>query len=378
MKHKAAILGVGRMGTAISYAMNKLGFDVVGIDSNEKAAEHFRAHITAPEGVFYLTGQSADKTAERAIRFEQPDVVISSLPYHQTEEIAMWCIDNGIRYCDLGGKVDVSKNINDYALKVATKPIFTDLGLAPGWINILAEHGCKQIHKEADSVSMMVGGLPGVPTNPPLNYAVTWSMDGLINEYSDDCEILRNGEIKTVPGMSGLEEVYLDLLQDDVEAFYTSGAASHSLESMKNRGIKNCEYKTLRWKGHCETVRFLIKECNLSKDCLLEIFKNGCCNAGGDIVLLRALVKAGDVQWKQEKIITADADGDFSAMQKATAYPVSSVAALMADGFFDGKKEQRRDYWTHYPKALSYSDVPFDEFNSNLNKLGVEKYDKIR
>jgi saccharopine dehydrogenase-like NADP-dependent oxidoreductase len=376
MQLKAAIMGVGRMGTAICFAMNKLGFYVIGVDSNAQAADNFRKHITGPDGVFYL---SKDSDFRHSLTLEKPDVVISSLPYHQTEEIAQWCIAQGVRYCDLGGRVDVSKSINDYANREARAPVFTDLGLAPGWVNILAEHGLKEIHTQVDDVSMMVGGLPGIPSNPPLNYAVTWSTDGLINEYADDCEILLNGEIESVPGMSGLENVYLDLLQDEVEAFYTSGGASHTLESMKRKGVKNCSYKTLRWKGHCEAVRFLIKQCSLSDECLLDIFKNGCVDTGGDIVLIRALVRSGDsvngLQWKREKVVASDADGRFSAMQKATAYPISSVAALMAKGIFDGKKEQHRDYWIDFPKALKYEDVPLKEFNENLNKLGVQNDD---
>ena len=82
---KAAVLGVGRMGTAICYAMNKLGFYVIGIDSNEHACNNFRNHIGGSDGTFYLTDDS--KSWDRALRFEQPDVVISSLPYHQTKEL---------------------------------------------------------------------------------------------------------------------------------------------------------------------------------------------------------------------------------------------------------------------------------------------------
>ena len=63
-------------------------------------------------------------------------------------------------------------------------------------------------------------------------------------------------------------------------------------------------------------------------------------------------------------------------MQKSTAYPISSVAALMAEGALEGNKEQHRDYWTQYPKALSYEDVPFEKFNSNLKKLGIKTYGK--
>ena len=208
---KAAVLGIGKMGEAICYAMKELGFYVVGLDSYEGAANNFRKHIEGKEGAFYLTDQNnADKMMETVLLVhEKPDVVISSLPYHQTEEIAHWCIANEFRYCDLGGRVDVSTSINKEAKEKATKPIFTDLGLAPGWVNILAEEGCRQIHDTVDDVRMMVGGLPDYldSSKNPLRYGITWSVDGLINEYKDDCIVLENGELKTVRGMDGLEEV---------------------------------------------------------------------------------------------------------------------------------------------------------------------------
>ena len=155
---KAAVLGIGRMGTAICHALRELDFYVIGADSHESAAESFRKYVDGPNGAFYLTDQNnADKMMETVLLLEKPDIVISSLPYHQTEEIAYWCIDNEFRYCDLGGRVDVSKSINSYAEQKAVKPVFTDLGLAPGWVNILAEQGCKEVRGKVDTVKMMVG-----------------------------------------------------------------------------------------------------------------------------------------------------------------------------------------------------------------------------
>jgi len=369
---KAAVLGIGKMGTAISYAMRKLGFKVIGIDSNAKAADNFREHVGGPDGAFYLTDEK--KSWRRPLRFEKPDIVISSLPYHQTEKVAMWCIDNEMRYCDLGGRVDVSRRINEYAKVAATKPVFTDLGLAPGWINILAEQGCRQIHHRVDSIEMMVGGLPAVPSNPPLNYAVTWSVDGLINEYRDDCLILENGEPKTVKGMDGIQEVRFKFLEgEELEAFYTSGGASHTIESMRTRGVKNCSYKTIRYKGHRDVVKFLIRDSRLDDECLLQVFENGCVVhdpfMNGDVVLMKVLVKAGDVTWDKEIIIGYDQK--FSAMQKATAFSISSVAKLMAQGLLEGDKSEHRGYRTQYSKNLTYADVPFDKFEKNLKKLGI-------
>lgn len=374
---KAAVLGVGRMGTAICHAMHKLGFKVVGADSNEHAAENFRKFISGPDGAFYLTDENdADKMMETALLFEKPDIVISSLPYHQTEMMGYWCIDNGFRYCDLGGRVDVSKNINDYAKKRASKPVFTDLGLAPGWVNILAEYGCSQIHRTPEKVSMMVGGLPAIKVNPPLNYATTWSVDGLINEYRDDCEVLVDGEIKTVKGMDGKQKVSFELFEgEELEAFFTSGGASHTIHSMKSRGVKNCSYKTIRYKGHCDAIKFLFNTAELSEECLDNIFKTGCQDVTGDIVLIKSEVIAGDVTWKKEIVVGYDAEVSktrFSAMQKATAYAISSVAEIMAEGYFDDRKIQNRGGDIKLPVVLEYRDVPYERFNKNLDKLGIK------
>ena len=366
---KAAVLGVGRMGQAICYAANKLGCDVIGVDSYEGAASNFRKYINGVgEGVFYLLDK--EKTFKRALVFERPDVVISSLPYHQTEEVARWCIDNDIRYCDLGGRVDVSRRINDYAKEKATKPVFTDLGLAPGWANILAEHGCKQLHSPVDSVKMMVGGLPTEKVNHPLDYVVTWSIDGLINEYKDSCEVLMDGEVRIVPGMSHIESVDCPTL-GKLEAFCTSGGASHTVRSMKDKGVKNCAYKTLRYEGHRDIVNFLIK--NQSEECVREVFEKGCkgTNSLGDVVLIKVFVYGEKVQWKEELAIFGDTDG-FSAMQKATAFPIASVAHLMAEGTFDKDMEQRRDYWIPYPKSLSYGHIPYEKFKNRLTLLGLD------
>ena len=348
---KALVCGYGRMGKCIHNGMQKLDFEVVAIDSYSEANKNF------PETKFICTPEFED--IEKAINYFQPDILICSLPYHQLLKVAEYAIAKGIRYCDLGGRVDVSKKINDLAAKQAKKPVITDLGLAPGLVNILAEWGYSTVGEGVDTVNMFVGGLPEIKFNPPLNYAVTWSIDGLINEYKDNCEVLVDGELRSVAGMEGCQKVDFGLFEDEnLEAFYTSGGAAHTIETMQERGVKNCSYKTIRYEGHRDLVKFLIRDCDLTSNCLESIFETGCQNQYGDIVLVKAEVKAKDLTWNKEVIVGYD--HQFTAMQKSTSYSIASVAALMGEGKLDGNYNQ-----------LNYSDIPFEDFKNNLSKLGI-------
>ena len=103
---------------------------------------------------------------------------------------------------------------------------------------------------------------------------------------------------------------------------------------------------------------------------MTKIFEEGCGHADKDEVIVLADVKGGDKKWHKEILVKSD--DKFSAMQKATAFSISSVAAIMAEGKLEGNKDQHRDYHTQYDKNLGYKDVPFDEFIKNLNKIGLD------
>ena len=360
---KAAIYGIGRMGQVIGYAMDKFGFDLYAVDTQMDSIDNLHD----------LLGKETDFSLDPSFDLltdAKPDVVISSLPYHQTEKLAYHCIDNGIRYCDLGGRVDVSNSINEYAADKATKPVFTDLGLAPGWVNILAEQGYKRVY-DATDVQMMVGGIPLKRPKGPLKYFMTWSLDGLLNEYRDDCEVLIDGEIVTVPGLSRLDNVDPEWEECIyLEAFCTSGGAAHTTQRMKDRGVKNCVYKTLRWPGHHELIDFFMNKCKMSDDELKHVLETSAEyeTSREDAVVIMVEVKNDTgLIWKKEKVV--ECDDKFSAMQKCTAFPISTVASMMGEGKFDDRKDERRGYYVNLGNNLQYSDIPFAVFNAKLDTL---------
>jgi saccharopine dehydrogenase-like NADP-dependent oxidoreductase len=344
--------------------MDKLGYDLTVFDPVKKHVGRLEALID--KNITHYEHTCSPKELKNI----NPDIVISSLPYLYTERVARDCIQQGIRYCDLGGKVSVSTSINEYASEVATAPVFTDLGLAPGWVNILAEQGYKRVY-DATDVKMMVGGIPLNRPKGPLKYFMTWSLDGLLNEYRDDCEILQDGQIHTVPGLSNLETIDPEWAGCvALEAFCTSGGAAHTIKSMQKRNVKNCVYKTLRWFGHHELINFFMNRCEYSNEQLKHILEASaeCEKSDEDVVVIMVEVNNDSgLTWKKEHVI--ECDKKFSAMQKCTAFPISTIASMMAEGMFDDRKDERRGYYINLPYSLTYADVPFDKFNNKLNML---------
>lgn len=356
-----AIFGVGNMGFTIAHAMKSQGHSLTLVDTSMDVLDR----VDIPAEKILVTNLASEASSI----IQGRDIVISSLPYHATESLAKACIDMSVPYCDLGGRIDVSANINRFAEEKGFPFVFTDLGLAPGLVNILAEWGYDSLGG-ADNIKMMVGGLPDRAVKNPLKYMLTWSVDGLINEYRDACKVLNRGNIELVPGMEGLESIRLDKLIGDFEAFYTSGGASHTIQTMKDRGVQNCSYKTLRYKGHRDIVRFLIRECDLPEECLKKIFINGCSVINSndsfrfskrikDIVIVKCQVKSGNTTWDKEVLI--DSNDRFSAMQRATGFSIAAVADLIVSGDVEPSGNH-----------LKYADIPFEKFANRLTYLGID------
>lgn len=342
---KTLICGAGKMGMAIGHYMKNLGYELAVLDINQSNIELFMYHNGMCKQ-FYNELNEINVTNPE----EKFDIVISALPYYCNPKIASFCIDKNLRYCDLGGSIPISREIKDLAEKTKHNPIMTDLGLAPGWINLLAEKLYQTSNPK--SIKMMVGGIPeDLSYNDPLNYMATWNIEGLLNEYQDDCQIIENRTIKFVPGMSKCEEIVINNMQ--LEAFCTSGASSHSIPTMMERNIENLVYKTIRWKGHCQLIKFLLS--SLDKSEITKLLNRATEQHKRDMVILH-------VVGEYDKVTTTETiqilgNENFTAMQRATAIPISSVADIMAKGYLD------------YLPYLMYNDIPLNSFKENIEKL---------
>ena len=345
---QALVLGTGQMGRAIAFGLHHQGIETHTVDSVSQPydGEHLKYHHTLD-----VSDPLELSDALNIIANSSNSVVVSSLPYYLNTLVADACINRDLAYCDLGGHVGTSNYIRNAAL-YSSRPMSTDLGLAPGLVNIIAYHKVinyiEYHEKPPTNVYMMVGGLPTDPQGP-LKYKVTWSTEGLINEYVDDCEILRDGKLILKAGLSGLEDVDFEDWEGnkyELECFRTSGGASHSIKELQELGVQNCEYKTLRYRGHRDKLLELICDNELE-----NIVDEHCHYESNDLVIVRAGTN-GNMTHMIHK-----GNDKFSAMQMMTAFPIAAVAAQITEGKYDKLK------------VIGYKDIHYDDFMDKFAEL---------
>lgn len=294
--HKIVIVGAGKIGLSIAKMLHLSGrYQVTLADNNVDHITKLKANYTLVDGFRKSIGLEVDmefkvldvtKEDDLAQIFEGQDSVLSACPYTANVAIATAALKAGISYFDLTEDRYTTAAIQEMAPNAKEGQIFMpQCGLAPGFIGILAHDVFTKLDVVED-LKMRVGALPLYPNNR-LKYNLTWSTEGLINEYSNPCDAIVNfKKMDTIP----LEEVETFSLDGvEYEAFNTSGGLGTLCETLENK-VKNMNYKTLRYPGHSELMRFLIKDLNLgekgeNRDMLRKVFDKTLPTTPQDVVL---------------------------------------------------------------------------------------------
>ena len=214
------------------------------------------------------------------------DAVISSLPYFCNPLVAEIARTNRLHYFDLTEDVAVTAQVKTISA-ASDRAFIPQCGLAPGFISIVTNDLIGHF-ETIDSVKMRVGALPVHPSNA-LKYSLTWSTDGLINEYGNLCVGIDRGHEVQLQPLEGYETIELDGLL--YEAFNTSGGLGTLAETYRGR-VQSMNYKTLRYPGHCEKIQFLMKDLKLNEDreTLKRILERAIPQTHQDVVLIYAAV----------------------------------------------------------------------------------------
>jgi lysine 6-dehydrogenase len=225
--------------------------------------------------------------------------------------------------------------------------VIPDTGLAPGMVNILAAAGIAEMDT-VEAVQIRVGGLPEDP-EPPLNYQIVYSLEGVLDYYTTQSWVLRDGRPTEVDALSEVEAVEFPEPVGTLEAFHTAGGLSTMAWDYEGV-IPTMEYKTLRYPGHAHIMRAIrdlglldthpvaVNDVELSpRDLFIAVVDSRLRKPDSpDLVALRVEVtgeRGGQpARIRYDLIDHFDHETGVSAMERTTGYSLSITGLMQADG----------------------------------------------
>lgn len=346
---QVTVAGAGKIGSAIAELLHRGGYAVTLFDRDEAYLES----LDLPDGIIRKTvdlGRGFDASL-LAGQF----AVLSALPFHLTRLIARGAAEAGVHYLDLTEDVASTKDVRALAQN-AKSAFIPQCGLAPGFVSIAA-HELAQGFDEIDAIRLRVGALPRFPSNA-LGYNLTWSTEGLINEYIEPCEAIVGGRRTLVPAMDGVESLGVDGVT--YEAFNTSGGLGSLCETYDGR-VRELNYRTMRYPGHRDIMKVLLSDLRLAerRHILQDIFTQAIPGTKQDLVVLSVIVtgmKAGMLH--QETLARTIHAQEFmggyrTAIQLTTAGSICAVLDLLAEDKIPAKGFVRQE------------DIPLGDFLQN-------------
>ncbi|MEX0843144.1 MAG: saccharopine dehydrogenase C-terminal domain-containing protein [Gemmatimonadota bacterium] len=343
------VLGGGAQGSAAAFdLLREPGVEEVTVA--DRVTPHIPLYLRQYAGGNRFRHLELDAHDHEAVltAMEGVSAVACALPYYLNESMAHLAVQAGVHYADLGGNTEiVERQRRDHEAAVEKGvSVIPDTGLAPGMVNILARAGMDALDV-VESVRMWVGGLPQDP-RPPLNYQIVYSLEGVLDYYTEPGIVLREGEPAQVEALSEVEALHFDGV-GELEAFHTAGGASTLPERYRGK-VQTLEYKTLRYPGHASIMR-AIRELGLLDQELVRVGEVDVSPRqlfiarvspllhvpdGGDLVVLRVEVEG---RREGEPVRTSfdllDRHDDLirmSAMSRCTGFSLSLTSLMQARG----------------------------------------------
>lgn len=372
---KILVIGAGMMGSAMAYDLaHSNGVEnILLADISEERAKAVAQNLGSKVSPHRLDINYFDDVIAL---MEQVDAAIGATSYTHNLLLTKAAIEAGVHFCDLGGNMDIVDQqiaLFDKA-KNANVCILPNCGLAPGMACVIAAGGAQKF-SSVERIHIRVGGLPQHP-QPPLNYQLVFSAEGLINEYLEPAEVIRSGEVKRVESMLDIEELEFPQPFGKLEAFNTSGGVSTLTRMFKGK-VKELDYKTIRYKGHCEKFKTLLDlgfassepitvgtNIRTAREFFEELLRRKLPSNGPDVVLMRVTIhgtmNGATKTLSYEMIDYYDTTTQQTAMMRTTAFPTSIIAQMVANGTIE-----------HRGVLPPEQCVPLEPFLAELKKRNI-------
>ncbi len=322
------VLGSGHIGRAIAHLLSRTA-------GTPEYAVTIADRGIPPDLRERFAWSELDAETERCeALLRRHDIVVNALPFHLAERIACAAADAGVHYFDLTEDVEATRAVRALSRRSAAA-LMPQCGLAPGFIGIAA-HALAQEFDVLERLHLRVGALPQYPCNA-LKYNLTWSVDGLINEYCHPCDAIVSGRKVEVPPLEGYETFALDGVH--YEAFNTSGGLGTLAETLDG-AVQFLDYKTIRYPGHRDIAKLLLQDFGLAgkRETMKDILQAAIPSTAQDLVVVFVTASGlREGRRTQEsfarKVYAQTCEGmKMTAIQLTTASGVCAVLDLFVQG----------------------------------------------
>lgn len=330
--YNVMITGAGKIGSLIACLLTESNsYQVHLVDVDFNGSDVKRLLKVLPQVKTIALDVKDQQSTQDYMQQHNIIAVISSLPFFLNTYVAEAAKAAKAHYFDLTEDTSVTEAVKAIA-EGADSAFVPQCGLAPGFISIAANSLMKEFD-ESHHVKLRVGALPQHANNA-LQYSLTWSTDGIINEYGNPCYGIKFGKAITMAPLEGLESIQIDGCE--YEAFNTSGGLG-SLGDLHAGAVQTMNYKTMRYPGHCQKMRLLMNDLRLNQDraTLKRILENAIPKTFQDIVIVYVTVEGtinGELTEKNyvKKIYPETICGlEWAAIQVSTASGVCAVVDLV-------------------------------------------------
>ena len=342
------IVGAGMQGRACAFDLARQDgvSEVLLADSSDANLASAKKFLKSPKVKFAKVDASKPDSIGKLAKGR--NTLVSCVPYFFNLGLAKAALKNKVNFVDLGGSTPVvlKELALDKAAKKAGIGIVPDCGLGPGMTNIIGAAAIRDLDR-ADEVLIRDGGLPQNP-RPPMNYLLTFSEHGLINEYVGKGLSLKDGKLIEVGGCSEVEALEVPGL-GVCEAGHAAGGLSTMAMTFKGK-VHYLDNKFIRYPGHMAVINamnamgfFDESPVKVGKDMVSPralaavLFRRHFDRPGEkDLVVIQITAK-GVKDGRPAKVVydmedRYDDANKMTAMMRTTAFPAAIIARMLADG----------------------------------------------
>jgi len=322
---KVIVLGGGLVGGPIACDL-KDEFEICVADK-DKLRLHF---LQERYGLKTVLADISDQKNLKHLLNEY-DMAISAVPGFMGFQTLKTVIESGKDVVDIAFFPEDATSLNELAIKNGVIAI-TDMGVAPGMSNLLSGYASTLL-QDMDNLEILVGGLPKL-REWPWEYKAVFSPSDVIEEYTRPARFVVNHQSVVKPALSEPELVDFPGI-GTLEAFNSDGLRSlaHSLK------CPNMVEKTLRYPGHIEKIKVLMKSGFFKKENIQFttkiLFDNWKLNdKEADITVMQIKARNQTTLYTWNLLDEFDPETGIHSMARTTGYAASAALRLIASGMY--------------------------------------------